>query len=503
MVQTDDAQATDQSERYRVLLDIGRTITGTLGTDELFRVIYRETARVVEAPGFYIALYDAEEDLATVVFYADQGKEQHVDLQYRGSDSAVIREGASEIIGDGVRGRSLMSLGDQGTEYTRSAVSVPLKFQDEVIGVMSAQSYAPDAYDEADRELLQGVADLAAVAIENSWHIQEIDARRKEAEKIEAIGLALTSSLDARSVIRQIVDAALELLEADSAHLWLVEDDRATVAASGGPMALSEGSRFRFPSEILRDVSDLGRPILIPDIGDSALLPEALKLELREVCGMLVPLVLADEVSGFLSVGHGEPHPLRDDQVHIARRLANQASAALANARLHERVQALSLTDPLTGLPNRRHLQMHLQRELAAARRGRALTLVIFDLDKFKTYNDTHGHVAGDEALRQVGRVLTREARAMNVVARYGGDEFISVLAGSTMLEAQKHASRIADAVSRDPYLSEHGMTVSYGLGEYERDMKTIDDIIRSADRDLYQRKAARPGSTASYGLDD
>ena len=82
----------------------------------------------------------------------------------------------------------------------------------------------------------------------------------------------------------------------------------------------------------------------------------------------------------------------------------------------------------------------------------------------------------------------------MNVVARYGGDEFISVLAGSTMLEAEKHAHRIADAIAVDPYLSKYGMTVSFGLGEYVREMTSIDDIIRTADRDLYQRKAARPG---------
>ncbi len=497
MVTSSGPKTTDLGERYRVLLDIGRTITGTLGTDELFRVIYRETARVVEATGFYIAVYDPDSDLATIVFYADQGEERRVEIQYRGSESSVIRDGEPTIINEGVQAHSLMVLGDQESEITRSAISVPLKFQGHVMGAISAQSYQPHAYDAADQELLQGIADLAAVAIENARHVQELEARRREAERIEAIGLAMSSSLDARAVIRQIVDAALELLEADAAHLWLVERERATVAASGGPLALPEGSRYSFPDEVLEDVAALGRPILIPEVGESPLIPEAMRRELQETCGMLVPLLLGEQVSGFLSVGHREHRTFSDDEVQAAKRLASQASAALVNARLHERVQALSLTDPLTGLPNRRHLQMHLQRELAAARRGRALTVVIFDLDRFKTYNDTHGHVAGDEALRHVGMVLTREARAMNVVARYGGDEFISVLAGSTMEEGHMHAERIAIAVSQDPYLSEHGMTVSYGLGAYDRDMTTIDDIIRTADRDLYDRKAARPKQPA------
>ncbi len=109
-------------------------------------------------------------------------------------------------------------------------------------------------------------------------------------------------------------------------------------------------------------------------------------------------------------------------------RLANQTSVALANARLHESIRALSLTDPLTDLPNRRHLDMHLRREVAAARRGRHVCVVLFDLNDFKLHNDRLGHVVGDQILRHFGRILVRETRAMNLAARYGGDEFITVL---------------------------------------------------------------------------
>ncbi len=483
------------SERYSVLLEIGRTLTGTLGPDDLFRAIYRETARVVEASGFYIALYDEPQDLATVIFYADRGTERRVEISYKGSDSSVMREGRGTIIEDRVQAYSLMVLGDEDTEITRSAISVPLLTQDRVIGALSCQSYQPNAYDEDDLELLQGIADLAAVAIENAHYVAEIQARRLEAERIEQIGLALSSSLDAREVIRQVVDAVLELLGADAAHVWLIEKEHAYVAASRGALALPEGSRFRFSTELLNDISTLGRPVQIPNMQESALLPDALKAQIRTASGMLVPLMVADAVEGFLSAGHRALEPFTDDQIHVARRLASQASAALANARLHERVQALSLTDPLTGLPNRRHLQMHLQRELAAARRGRSLSVVIFDLDHFKIFNDTRGHVAGDQALREVGRILSREGRAMNVVARYGGDEFISVLAGSSKIEADRHARRICESVTRDRAVVDTGITLSFGIGEYTRDMTSIDDIIRTADRDLYRKKAQRSAS--------
>ena len=138
-------------------------------------------------------------------------------------------------------------------------------------------------------------------------------------------------------------------------------------------------------------------------------------------------------VAGVLSAGSVHQGFFHEDETHVLLRLASQASVALENARLHSSVQALSLTDALTGLPNRRHLNIHLEREVAAARRGRDLVICIHDLDNFKRYNDSAGHLAGDDALRAFGQILAEENRAMNMVARYGGDEFLSVLSESTV----------------------------------------------------------------------
>jgi diguanylate cyclase (GGDEF)-like protein len=166
---------------------------------------------------------------------------------------------------------------------------------------------------------------------------------------------------------------------------------------------------------------------------------------------------------------------------------------ALANARLHENIQALSLTDPLTDLPNRRHMDLHLQREVAAARRGRLVCVVIFDLDDFKGHNDRLGHVVGDQILRSFGRVLLGETRAMNLAARYGGDEFVSVLTDIPRAGAKIHANRVAARVAADPDLSKYGVRVSYGIGEFDSaNMFEVEDVIRAADQDLYRFKERR-----------
>ncbi|MGW8264903.1 MAG: diguanylate cyclase [Longimicrobiales bacterium] len=481
------------AERYRVLLDIGHNLARTLSTKRLYRSIYKETARVLEAAGFYVALYDQEKDLATVVFYADQGVERNVAITYRGSDSDVLRLGKGAIVYDRVENRSLMVLGEEGTEVTRSAISAPLIYEGVVVGAISTQSYQPGAYREEDLELLQGIADLAAVAINNAWHVTELDSRRREAERIEEIGRAISSSLDAKEVLRAVIDAVLELLQADASTVWLLEGGNARVAASGGKIRIPEGEVWPIPDPIREAVVRDRSPLLIEDLPNSSFLPASQRKRLQAKSALVVPLILDNEVAGGLSAGKEQPGGIGKEGVDLLLRLASQTSVALVNARLHQSIQALSLTDPLTDLPNRRHMDIHLQREVAAARRGRHVCVVLFDLDDFKAHNDSLGHVVGDQILRRFGRLLLGETRAMNLAARYGGDEFISILTELPREGAELHAHRVVDRVRQDPELARYGVTVSYGIGEFDpATMFEVEDLVRAADAQLHQAKAGR-----------
>jgi diguanylate cyclase (GGDEF)-like protein len=127
-----------------------------------------------------------------------------------------------------------------------------------------------------------------------------------------------------------------------------------------------------------------------------------------------------------------------------------------------ERSNALNLayTDDLTGLPNRRHLHMVLDTEFAAAQRGRALVLVVFDLDEFKRFNDRFGHGAGDDVLRAWGEILTRTTRKMNLSARTGGEEFISLVSDATVEGALVFVDRVRDALAALTFMGQK-VTVS------------------------------------------
>jgi diguanylate cyclase (GGDEF)-like protein len=481
------------ADRYRVLLDIGRTLTGTLSAESLYETIYRETAKVLEASGFYISLYDESQDLATVVFYADQGEERPVEISYRGSDSEVLRTGKSSLIDDGIQRHSLLVLGKEESEITRSAISAALAYQGRVIGALSAQSYRPGAYRESDLELLQGIADIAAIAIVNARRVAELNLRRLEAERIEEIGRAITGSLESDEVLRKVVHAVLEILGADGCHVWLPKAGKIRIAASGGSIQAPEDTEWdtaRIDGLIFTELVERRSPILIDDLSKSEMLPDALRGVISAGSAIAVPLIVEGEVAGALSAGKVEAHAFSQEDVHALQRLAGQASVALKNAKLHSSIQALSLTDPLTGLPNRRHLRVHMEREIAAARRGRPLNVVLFDLDDFKRHNDELGHVVGDEILALFGGILKTETRAMNLAARFGGDEFIVVLSEITLEGAVAHAKRIQEKVASEPKLAQYGVTVSFGIGAFDPDSMTdAEEVIHLADTNLYRSK--------------
>src|SRR5690606_10606383 len=152
------------------------------------------------------------------------------------------------------------------------------------------------------------------------------------------------------------------------------------------------------------------------------------------------------------------------------------------------RAEARALTDELTGLPNRRWARMTLETEFAAAQRGRPLVVVLFDLDRFKEYNDRFGHAAGDRALRVLAAVLQRNTRRMHLTARIGGEEFLSVLSSTDIAGAQVFARKVREALARVE-LPTGPLRVSVGVAAYDPVMADPDDLLALADEALYRAK--------------
>ena len=158
----------------------------------------------------------------------------------------------------------------------------------------------------------------------------------------------------------------------------------------------------------------------------------------------------------------------------------------LHRARYEAEQQAL--TDALTTLPNRRHVMLVLERAFAAAARGVPVCVALFDLDNFKDFNDRHGHVAGDHVLKVFGEVLKGYTRAMDLSARFGGEEFLCVLLDGDEEGALVFAERVRHRLKTSE-LPCGPVTVSCGVAAYSEEMGTIEDLVAAADQALYAAK--------------
>jgi diguanylate cyclase (GGDEF)-like protein len=481
------------AERYSALLGLGRTFLGSPNSCELYRTIYLETDKIVELTGFLLSIYDDSSDIATVVFSVDDGSESSSGLTYRGSDSHVLRTGTATAIEGQTETGAVPFPEDGGPGAARSTLSALLLWRDRVMGALAIYSSRAEAYDAADSDLLGRLADFAAVALENMRHVEELQRRSHEAEKLEEMGRVLASSLDFEEVLERVSQAAMDLLDLDGAGVWTYEDGHATVRTSAGEILVPVGTTWSLSDTVTEVVIVNGEPYYIEDVAAEDNVPDVIRSLFKTGSTVLTPIKVGARVIGALSARSKHVGRFTEDHVRVLGRLAAQASAALDNAELHASIQALSLTDSLTGLANRRHLQVRLEREISAARRGRKLALVMFDLDSFKHYNDTLGHVVGDQILKAFAEVLAHENRAMNLVARYGGDEFVSVISDGDQRAAEGYRARILQDVNAHRVLAPHGVTVSSGIAEFKADQTVgVDEFIQAADRSMYENKASK-----------
>jgi diguanylate cyclase (GGDEF)-like protein len=166
----------------------------------------------------------------------------------------------------------------------------------------------------------------------------------------------------------------------------------------------------------------------------------------------------------------------------LLRNLASQAEGALRRVQSLDEVRTLSLTDPLTGLANRRRMEVVIEHAWAAAQRGKPLSVVLIDLDGFKKINDDHGHLAGDRLLQLISGVLQEEVRGTDLVVRYGGDEFLVLLPGETSRGASSLIGRVQIRLAGK-------VEFSAGIAEYRADIPSAVELVAEADRHLYQVK--------------
>lgn len=170
----------------------------------------------------------------------------------------------------------------------------------------------------------------------------------------------------------------------------------------------------------------------------------------------------------------------------------------------NQRLNEISITDPLTGLFNVRHFRLRLGVEFERVRRmERPCSLIMIDLDRFKAVNDNHGHQAGDQLLRDVAEIIRTRVRAIDIPVRYGGDEFAVVLPDTEIRSAYVMAERIRAQIEQDPRTHSFGITGSIGLAAYYHfDDETMENLIERADQSMYNAKSRGGNQVWFFDMD-
>lgn len=201
---------------------------------------------------------------------------------------------------------------------------------------------------------------------------------------------------------------------------------------------------------------------------------------------LLIPLIVSEQPLGLLVFGRKEADSFSPEDLFFFESLAGQIAVAFDRSQLYTKTKELSVTDELTSLYNRRYFQNVLHMELKRAIRfRRSLSLLMIDVDHFKTYNDRYGHMRGDLALKSIAAELVKNVRELDTVARFGGEEFIVLLTDTPYGDALKVGEKLRASIEN----SIEGHTVSIGVSSYPEHADTEEDLINTADIALYQAK--------------
>jgi len=211
---------------------------------------------------------------------------------------------------------------------------------------------------------------------------------------------------------------------------------------------------------------------------------------------VLIPLKAKDKINGLIVADNFiTKEPITKDDIRMLAMLANQAGLAIENSQLYEKTVQMSHMDSLTDLWNHGYFQYLLQTELEKAKAMNApLSLIMFDIDDFKIYNDTLGHQAGDRVLKELAELLKNQSRKMDHVCRYGGEEFTIILPQTDKNEAYLIAERLRMDIERHVFVDEETLpkkifTASLGLAIYPEDGQSNAELIEASDKALYQAK--------------
>src|SRR5919197_3229808 len=389
---------------------------------------------------------------------------------------------------------------EPGAPPIQAVLAVPIVEGSGLVrGILVADRLVGDAFTEQDERLLCTVAGEVLRAIEVERVMTYIRKSRDEKDRFYRAIEEMNRAGNPEQVFLAVLETARTLGELEFCAITLVaeEDGKrvhriARMTSAGRSL---EGHLFADNNGLVANVVRYGAPLPGRDV--RAMDKQIIFDEGIQVRGLsalkIFPLMAGDRILGTLVAGTRKKGALDQEVLRMLEVIAIQAAQAVLRAQLYDQMEKMATTDGLTGLLNHRTFQTRADEVLAHARRyGRKCSLILTDIDHFKSVNDTYGHPTGDQVLSGVARILRAKARDTDVVARYGGEEFAIIMPETDAGGARVIAERIREAVASELFQTELGplkVTISLGIATAPDDSVEKQAVIDLADQCLYHAK--------------
>jgi diguanylate cyclase (GGDEF)-like protein len=365
-----------------------------------------------------------------------------------------------------------LSAGANAIAQGRFDFSIPVRSRDEVGRLATA-------FNEMTGKLRDTVTELSS-------------SRDQLQRAVRRVGETLRSTHDMKQILEALVNTSKDAVDADAGILWGFTSTRAQLyPVMGVGTSVDSLKRVAVGSGVVGLVAERGNPILF---GLERGAPRRSRSEPGFPVGILVPLYSEDRITGIIGLYRDRRKSFTQEDYETVVFLAEQGGVAVENVLLHDEAQRLSITDGLTGVWNRRYFQMQFRQVLATSLRfHRPFSVLMLDLDNFKTVNDTFGHQRGDAILIEFAQRVSRTLREVDTFARYGGEEFICLLSETDVQGGLTTAEKIRDVIGSQEFghVGEEPikLTVSIGLAAYPEHADSYQTLVDSADRALYRAK--------------
>ncbi len=297
------------------------------------------------------------------------------------------------------------------------------------------------------------------------------------------------------TLIDFIVEKTASILDAEKCSIMLLDNTRQELvvqASKGLKEEFVKDARFKVGLPVAGIVVSQKQPILVKDIEQDDRFARPNRPDYVGRSFIIAPIILQDKVIGVINVsdkskGSHHPEDFDETDLKILNSIAREVAVAIDNVKLFQELNFLAITDPLTHIHNYRHFNKSLEYEIKRSKRSKTpMSVVMIDVDDFKSYNDAFGHVEGDNLLKGIGDVLKKVLRETDVICRYAGDEFSVILPDTPIDGAVTTAERIRKAVEQASF--KRKVTISLGLAQLAKNNSST-DIVQKADHALYTSK--------------